>query len=153
MTGIVLALAGLTCGDSGPAAAEAREPVTVGLGGDWEGTWDMGRQVPFRVQMAHGVISRLGHSHVVRLKFRRKQGRDAGTLAAVMEGDTWALLGQGIYRAEPGRLLICIDFLHGAPPPATFSPVPDRTALITLKPAAATRRVGPTATPPARRPQ
>ena len=39
MTGIVLALAGLTCGDSGQRAREARESVTAALEGDWEGTW------------------------------------------------------------------------------------------------------------------
>ncbi len=136
MAGVVLALAGLACGDSGPAEEEAGAAVAVSPGGDWEGTWDMGGPGPLRVQMTRGVISRPGHTNVVRLKFRRGPGRDAGTLAAVMEGDAWALLGQGIYRAEPGRLLICIDFLHGAPPPATFRPVPGRTALITLKPAA-----------------
>ena len=136
MTGIVLALAGLTCGDSGQRAREAREPVTAALEGDWEGTWDIGEREPFRVQMRRGVVSWPGQKSVVRLKFRRGSGFDTGRLTAVMGGDNWALLGQGIYRAEPGRLLICIDFLHGAPPPAAFRPVPGRTALITLKPAA-----------------
>jgi hypothetical protein len=31
MTGVVLALAGLTCGDGGPGSGAAREPVTAGV--------------------------------------------------------------------------------------------------------------------------
>jgi hypothetical protein len=136
MTGIILALAGLASGDGGPGMGAAAAPVAVGLGGDWTGAWEIGHGEPLRVQMRQGVISWLGQKSVVQLKFRRGPDRDAGTLAAVMSGDKWSVLGQGIYRAEPGRLLICVDFLHGEPPPSAFRPVSGRTALITLKPAA-----------------
>ncbi len=40
MTGFMLALAGLTCGDGGPGLGAAATPVAVSLGeGRWEGTW------------------------------------------------------------------------------------------------------------------
>jgi hypothetical protein len=48
MTGLVLALAGLTCGDAGPAAGAAREAVEVSFEGIWVGAVEIdgGRPLP-----------------------------------------------------------------------------------------------------------
>jgi hypothetical protein len=39
MTGIVLALAGLTAGGGGVSIGAASSPVCISLDGEWEGTW------------------------------------------------------------------------------------------------------------------
>jgi hypothetical protein len=84
MTGIVLALAGLTCGDGGPTGEAARGPVERPLAGDWVGTirtvppgaagliplpveWDLGRgkvRIAWGRWAADSRLEALGNGHV-----------------------------------------------------------------------------------------
>jgi hypothetical protein len=137
MTGLVLALAGLTCGDGGPRAGAATARVTAGLDGEWSGTWDNGNGTPpLRVRLRRGVIRFSCDEITIRVTAQPSPGRHAeGVVRAVVDDGRGATAVWGIFEAEPGRLLICIACRPGAPP-ATFKPVPNSTALITLKPAA-----------------
>jgi hypothetical protein len=58
MTGVVLALAGLACGDGGPSAGAAREAVAVSFEGRWVGTVQVsgGKPVPVEWDNATGSV-------------------------------------------------------------------------------------------------
>ena len=105
MTGVVMALAGLACGDRGPGVSAARAPVEIGFGQRWEGLsrWDGGvdmpplevdfkrgyyrflpdggRRVPFRVTAIRGQDIRVRWSGQERLGIFEFEG---GTLHLVV---------------------------------------------------------------------
>jgi hypothetical protein len=57
MAGIVLALAGLTCGDGGPGVGAATAPATVSLVGEWTGTERLGEAAPGKVELSAGTLT------------------------------------------------------------------------------------------------
>jgi hypothetical protein len=57
MTGVVLALAGLTAGDAGPGSGAATAPATVSLVGEWSGTMlRFGEGSPEMVMLRDGTL-------------------------------------------------------------------------------------------------
>src|SRR5437870_3219307 len=99
MTGMVLALAGLTCGDGGPGIGAATAPVAVDpSGGEWEGE----RYAPFvpfqlRVRLRQGLLCFDDPDSVGPLAFQPD-----GMI--VCGGKLW-----GGYARKGGRLVILID--------------------------------------------
>jgi hypothetical protein len=130
MTGLVLALAGLTCGDGGPGTGAAHAPLTINLEGEWEGscsTWDT---APFP------ILVRGGRVHV--WKERGLQPL-TWTVAARVDGKAawrWepAPPCPGICKLERGHLYICCHVHPKGPRPASFWVGPTHI-LFVLKPA------------------
>ncbi len=60
MTGVVLALAGLTARDAGPGAGAATAPVTVSLVGEWTGTERFGEAEPNSAWLSAGTLTTSG---------------------------------------------------------------------------------------------
>jgi hypothetical protein len=131
MTEIVLALAGLTCGDGGPDLGAGCEPVAfIPRNGEWEGT------------------ARLGFHEVCEARYSRDRltlwwpaDRKGVTSPFVMtaEGEGRAQVSisgrpvPAILRYDGGQLLICYgDGAHGRP--RSFAP-DAATVLLTLRPA------------------
>jgi hypothetical protein len=50
MTGIVLALSGLTCGDGGTGAGASVEPASISFEGRWVGTAQRGAEKPIPIE-------------------------------------------------------------------------------------------------------
>jgi hypothetical protein len=124
MTGVVLALAGLTCGDGGPGMGAARESLARSFAGLWEGAWC------FRSQEGRAEL-RDGRLHIY-------EDSEAQTFETTIDGRrglrmtdgrgcNWA----GTFRLEGDRITILVR--------PTF-PLPccpgDRALRITLKSAA-----------------
>ncbi len=99
MTGIVLALAGLTCGDSGPGRGAARASVAVNpFAFEWEGElYSPGVPHPWQVRLRDGLLSFDDPDPVGALVFRPD-----GMI--VCGGKPW-----GRYALEGGRLVIHCD--------------------------------------------
>jgi hypothetical protein len=134
MTGIVLALAGLTCGDGGPGMGAAREPVTASSDGSWEGPWKNGENTTLRVEMKDGSFDMiLAGFDIWKVSGRPSPaGRGRGTVEMV---DRARLTFRGIYKAEPGILLICVNNHPDGTPPTSFQDA-ITTRIIILRPAA-----------------
>jgi hypothetical protein len=60
VTGVVLALAGLTCSDGGPGLGPATAPVTVSLVGEWTGTERFGVADPNSAVLRGGRLTTYG---------------------------------------------------------------------------------------------
>jgi hypothetical protein len=136
MTGVVLALAGLACGDGGPGTGAERALVAVSLDGDWEGTWDIGNGRPYRVVMRGRRLRFAGDDNDV-YRVTSRSVPDGGAEGWItMENHYRGVLvtGRGIYKAESGRLLICVTFWSSEPRPALFE-ITKNTILVTLRPA------------------
>jgi hypothetical protein len=134
MTGIVLVLAGLTCGDGGQGTVAAREPITLHLAEGWEGTWETGSGNSFRAVMRGGVIDLPGtpdEACAAVSVLGAKDGSSDAKVKVVFTSNFVSGTGCGLCKAEPGRLLIC--FTIEAPPPRSFRLAPG-TILVTLKP-------------------
>jgi hypothetical protein len=100
MTGFVLALAGLTCGDGGPGVAAAQSPLSVSpfaFSREWEGqtSADDGR---WRMRLSKGVVS-LEHPDVGSGAPEEIAFRPDG---AVLCGGKYG----GRYTLEGGRLVV-----------------------------------------------
>jgi hypothetical protein len=136
MTGIVLALAGLTCGDGGPGTSAATEPVSVNaelllrFEGTWEGTWEGyagDKRFCFPVTVKGDKIS-----------LEDERPGDGSPFAVTLEGRgaiRLRILGEthpGIYRPDRGRLLICVGVANHRPTAFMAAPGSD---LFTLRPA------------------
>jgi hypothetical protein len=134
MTGFVLALAGLTCGDGGPGAGAATAAVAespMPLDGEWEGTARLGRSELCEARYSGGKLTlrwpkgRMGCASPFEL---RPAGR--GRARLTLSGRPLP----AILRYEGRRLLVCYgDGKHG--PPRSFAPDPN-TVLLTLRQAA-----------------
>jgi hypothetical protein len=141
MTGAVLALAGLTCGDGGLGVEAMTGVVTVNeelllrLDGSWEGTWEgygeSDEYICWCVTVRHGKIRIAGERRADALSFALvPEGR--GKVRVVLGG----MASPGIYRLDRGRLLICAS-VEGeeGPRPTSFHFTPWSSQLFTLKPA------------------
>ena len=141
MAGIVLALAGLTCGDGGPGLGAAQAPVALPFfsgpafpgrwAGAWEGTDWRGAKEARTVELAGGVLRTVSagdietQSHDVKVAVE-----GAGALRMTIWSDVYH---PAIYRYEGGRLVICVS--EGRGRPVAFR-AGRRTVLLTLRPAA-----------------
>jgi hypothetical protein len=140
MTGIVLALAGIAAGGAGPGGGVAREPVTVGMCGAWEGRWEAEWDDPCvsgHAELRDGLLRIEDRASGRSVSYRiRLQGPDK--LAVTVAGGPGHLgYGLGIYKKAGGCLLICI----GGPDPISFPTSitsGPRSLVVTLHPA--TRR-------------
>jgi hypothetical protein len=115
MTGFVLALAGLTCGDGGMGAGAAREPVGINFEAcAWEGHWNLcGADLQAEL---HGGVFRVtaGGQHVI-------------SFWVVRTGQS----GRRLYYQDRGRIVGCTMRLDG-----DRLTVKAGMAVLTLKPAA-----------------
>jgi hypothetical protein len=132
MTALVLALAGLTCGDGGTDMGAATATVAVSLEGEWEGVEEC-RWGTCRVDLRRGVLRYFDRAGTVTRSDRiRIDGK--GTVSILgSSGQVWG----GIFRMEGPRLLICTEMIAsiiGTHRPTTFRVGPD-TVLFTLRPA------------------
>ena len=57
MTGIILALAGLTCGDGGPGCGAAMVTVAPNLSGPWKGTVRFNGSAPYQMELVTGACA------------------------------------------------------------------------------------------------
>ncbi len=137
MTPCVLVCVALAAADGRPGPPAATAPAMAGLGGEWVGTWDNGNGTPpLRVRLKGEVFRFSCDGITIRVAAQPVPGGSAdGVVRAVVADGGGTIAVWGICKAEPGRLLICVAY-GGAGPPATFRPVPNRTALISLRPAA-----------------
>jgi hypothetical protein len=145
MTGVVLALAGLTCADGGPVRGPWLAPVSVNFARDWEGTCQLraGAEVLTDAVRVGGAVT--------------LAARPPRPGAAFFSGPggmpTWALVADGprrvtvlrearhvrdalpgIWKWEQGRLVVCAARSSDGPRPRSFSVGPD-VYLFTLYPA------------------
>ncbi len=130
MTGVVLALAGLTCGDGGPGTGAPDARVLANpLAGSWVGTWRSRTGATYRAELREGVVRAFEANGRVRFAFRVVWEGD-GRLRVTGGGErVWP----GIYRLDGGRLVLCSASGYPAPRPGSFF-APD-TDLFTLRPA------------------
>jgi hypothetical protein len=137
MTGVVLALAGLTCGDGGPGmdAAAVTEPLprTFQFRGEWEGIL-MNSDVTYPDPVEARWDGRTLHLT------RAGKDRSSIPLRIVVEGEGLVRLIQtprhqlpGLARLERGRVVI--GFHRAMRRPQSFDPA-DSTTLLILRPAA-----------------
>jgi hypothetical protein len=134
MTGVVLALAGLTCGDGGPGMGPAREPVKASSDGSWEGSWQNGGNKTLKVVMKDGAFDMILAGLDFDIQHVSGRPSRAGSRKGTVEMmDQARFIFRGIYKAEPGRLLICVNNHPGGPPPTSFQKS-ITTRLIILKP-------------------
>jgi hypothetical protein len=128
MTALVLALAGVAVGDAGPGLGAARAPVAPVFAGEWEGTYSA-EGVVYTVEMRPGQLA------------LSTRGRPVGEVpfALVREGEGLARMElnrvryPGIYRLEPGGVLVCVAATRGGPRPGAFK-VTSQSILIALRP-------------------
>jgi hypothetical protein len=144
MAGIVLALAGLTCGDGGQRGGAATAPAeeTMRFDGWWRGTvagkyWAGPR--PRDVELGDGgmVISQGGELWNVCRATLVKAGPGKATLT--LDGD---LRYDCIYKLQGKDVVLALPSRAGAPRPTAFV-VDEDTGLMTIRPAA-----GPSSTWP-----
>jgi hypothetical protein len=130
MTGIVLALAGLACGDGGPGTGAARAPVVVRFEGRWVGTFRSWR-LDYPAELTGGEL------HIT-----ERRGGGTGPpapFALTAESERWVRVRWGketrlgIYKWERGHVVICFGARNGQRP-ESFDGF--RNFLLTLKPAA-----------------
>ncbi len=133
MTGVVLALAGLTCGDGGmggkAATAPLTEPLRPDLSRDWEGTeqWWMDDDIdPVRLSRGQMTTVYKGRRSTVPFTLTLSPG-------GLARGSWGEVRFHGTYRMEADRLLICILPVGGERPTACTR---HDGILLTLKPAA-----------------
>jgi len=132
MTGVVLALAGLTCGDGGMragAAAPLTERVRLDFSREWEGTFQFARGFSEPVRLSKGQLTMfpLGLESTQPFALTLSPGGPA-------RGSWGEKQLHGTYRLEGGRLLFCVVPADDPLPIAcTFR---DGLFLFTLKPAA-----------------
>ena len=114
MTGIVLALAGLTCGDGVPGTGAATAAVAVSVHGAWEGRWDKA-DARGHADLRDGLLRIVFDVAGERVAIYRVRLQGPGTLVVKhLEG-----MGTlpGIYKKTDCRLLICI----GEPRPTSVN--------------------------------
>jgi hypothetical protein len=129
MTGFVLALAGLTCGDAGPGLGAARAPVAPVFAGEWEGTYSA-EGVVYTVEVRAGELSlSVGRDHIGEVPFALVREGE-GLVHMKMHGYRYP----GIYRLEVGRVLCCVAAERGGTRPRAFK-VTSQSILIVLRPA------------------
>jgi hypothetical protein len=129
MTGVVLALAGLACGDGGPGMGAAREAVAVELAsGEWE------------VEFAYPLFPLERDAEVRGGKFRFRPTGVGVPFTVVTDcfgktKVTWARVPlHTIYKRDGNRLILAVAMLAGMWPTGF---TPDRkTAVLVLRPAA-----------------
>jgi hypothetical protein len=129
MTGIVLALAGLTCGDGGPTSGAATATVVtetaVFLRGEWEGirSFDGNRLGRFRLR--DGKVTGPSPYLVI---------RPDGPGQVRIETFPISRTAAGIWKRDGREVIICAAF-SPAPRPRSYSPGGENF-LIVLRPAA-----------------
>jgi hypothetical protein len=129
MTGIILALAGLTCGDGGPGMGVARAPVAVNFDGNWQGTLHTPRGNIIPIRLGRGTLA-LIEGRITRFPF----------VVKVTGASTFRVTGfrphpcEGIYRFQAGEAILCFGLEPGLRPSA-FERGPDQL-LFVLRPAA-----------------
>jgi hypothetical protein len=129
MAGVVLALAGLTCGDGGPGTGAAAAPAVVNpLCGEWAGTWRSRSGKVYAAELRGGVARAFDPDGSVRFALRVVWEGDG--LLRVTDGQSYDW--PGIYRLEGGCLVICSAAGHSEPRPKSFSA--PHTDLFTLLP-------------------
>ena len=134
MTGFVLALAGLACGDAGPGMGAARGPVAVCFDGEWEGE--------LFTSPSKDATVRVGRGKIV-LKYPDLPDEFPGPLRFVPVGEGKLLLVPGpnapvmnaIYKVESGRVIVCYAPEQGRWP-KSFGRGTTGGYLFILKPAA-----------------
>jgi hypothetical protein len=133
MRGIVVALAGLTCGEGGPGMGAARAPVEEPLpanfrfDGAWYGQWQMGGHVRSVVLLWSSLFDakdRLGRSFGTRCAIE-----PTGTGAVRVRYDNQVLLGIA-RRGDGGQVIVCFALRPGTRP-VSFRP-DEHIILLTL---------------------
>ena len=133
MTGIVLALAGLTCGDGGPGAGGATAPVAAGISGEWEGRWASNHGATYAADLRGGVLRVYSPDRSTRFTLRViGEGRGRVRMTDPRRDD-WMWFG--VYKVEGPCLILCSGARLGDPRPAWFRVGTD-SDLFTLRPAA-----------------
>lgn len=134
MTGIVLALAGLTCGDGGPGTGAAAEPVAREIAGSWVGR--------FHEEAGPGGPARLSGGPLV-LRGPGKAVLFGGEFIYVFDGlqvkTSLPSPCHVLYRFEAGHLVLCLSPYTGELPYAFRGDVLN-TFVLTVKPAAPRKR-------------
>jgi hypothetical protein len=126
MTGIVLALAGLTAGDGRPGTGAERATVAAGLEGEWEGPFlEM-----YRAELRGGVL-RIVDKRKVYYSFTLRPAGPGAVTVIDEAGRTW----RGIYRLDGRTLLVCWALPTSDPTPTRPRDGPG-ALLFTLRPAA-----------------
>jgi hypothetical protein len=133
MTGVVLALAGLTCGDggmrAGAATASLSERMRLDFSREWEGTFQFARGFcePVRLSKGHLTIFPLGIESTKPFALTLSPG---GLARGSWAGNQL----HGTYRVEGDRLVVCVVSVDDPRPTAcTYR---DGLLLFTLRPAA-----------------
>jgi hypothetical protein len=126
-TGVVLALAGLACGDGGPGMGAATARAAPALTGEWEGHpvlwfWFDGPPVGY---IAVELVAVLGPSRVVIYSTNER-----GAVCAAVDGRPCL----GLCEMSAGCVLLCVGAAPGAWPHKVGPE--DRTETYVLKPAA-----------------
>jgi hypothetical protein len=136
MGAVVLALAGLVCGDGGPGPAAAREPAALDLGAvEWEGTARLGLSEVCEARYAGGrlTLSWPAERKWVHSPFELTPAGGGRARLSISGRPFPALL-----HFDGRRLLVCYgDGKHG--PPRSFEPDAG-TVLLTLRPAGPRQR-------------
>ncbi len=136
MTGVVLALAELACGDSGLGASPAQAPVSAGFEGRWVGTLEGGaernEQFPCRLDLDRRTVDLKGPAGWLSSSF------DAAPVGSVFRDPPvlrvrWAGYRErafyAAFKTEGDKLLVAV----GERPPTAFVPDPN-TLLFILRP-------------------
>ncbi|HZY89857.1 MAG TPA: hypothetical protein VFE78_33860 [Gemmataceae bacterium] len=103
MTGIVLALAGLTCGDGGPGMVAATATVAPNLDGPWTGTVRFNGSAPYQMEFVKGGM---------RVRCRWGTALVNYDLVSSRQGSVRLSYGSdpclGTFRLEGGRLALSL---------------------------------------------
>ncbi len=132
MTGVVLALAGLACGDGGPGAGAAWAPAAVNpFACELEGTWQSRYGDLGKVRLAGGVLETDLYGAWMKCGCVLSDEGSGRVGVRWRSADTYP----GIYKREGDRLVICVPVKLDGGRPASFRAGP-QVDLFTLRPAA-----------------